>query len=139
MLERLEGHGVPLVPHIILGLHHGRMLGEWAALSMVARRRPKLLVLVVLMPLTGTAMHGVKPPSVDEIGAFFETARSAMPDTPITLGCARPLGPAKAAIDRRAVEAGLDGIAYPAEGIVAYAESRGLTVRFHDACCGIDW
>jgi len=139
VLDRLEAHRVPLVPHIILGLHRGRMLGEWTALSMVARHRPRLLVLVVLMPLTGTAMQAVTPPSVDEIGAFFETARAAMPDTPIALGCARPLGPAKAAIDRRAVEAGLDGIAYPAEGIVAYAESRGLTARFHDACCGIDW
>jgi uncharacterized radical SAM superfamily protein len=139
VLDRLDAHGVPLVPHIILGLHHGRMLGEWAALDLVARHRPKLVVLVVLMPLTGTAMQGVTPPSVEEIGAFFETARAAMPDTPITLGCARPLGRVKAAIDRRAVDAGLDGIAYPAEGIVAYARSRGLAPRFHDACCGVDW
>jgi len=139
VLQRLAAHDVPLVPHIILGLHRGRMLGEWEALAMVARHRPKLLVLVVLMPLTGTAMQGVTPPSVEEIGAFFETARSAMPDTPITLGCARPLGPMKAQIDRRAVEAGLDGIAYPAEGIVAYARSRGLIPHFHDACCGVDW
>jgi len=139
VLQRLAAHDVPLVPHIILGLHRGRMLGEWEALAMVARHRPKLLVLVVLMPLTGTAMQGVTPPSVEEIGAFFETARSAMPDTPITLGCARPLGPMKAQIDRRAVDAGLDGIAYPAEGIVAYAEARGLTPHFHDACCGVDW
>ena len=139
VLQRLGTHDVPLVPHIILGLHRGRMLGEWEALAMVARHRPKLLVLVVLMPLTGTAMQGVTPPSVEEIGAFFETARAAMPDTPIALGCARPLGPAKAAIDRRAVEAGLDGIAYPAEGIVAYARSRGLIPHFHDACCGVDW
>ena len=139
VLQRLGTHDVPLVPHIILGLHRGRMLGEWEALAMVARHRPKLLVLVVLMPLTGTAMQGVTPPSVEEIGAFFETARAPMSDTPITLGCARPLGPMKAQIDRRAVEAGLDGIAYPAEGIVAYARSRGLIPHFHDACCGVDW
>ena len=139
VLQRLAAHDVPLVPHIILGLHRGRMLGEWEALAMVSRHRPKLLVLVVLMPLTGTPMHGATPPSVEEIGAFFETARSAMPDTPITLGCARPLGPMKAQIDRRAVDAGLDGIAYPAESIVAYAQSRGLIPHFHDACCGVDW
>ncbi|MBI1959177.1 MAG: radical SAM protein [Candidatus Rokubacteria bacterium] len=139
VLERLDAHGVPLVPHIILGLHRGRMLGEWTALSMVARHRPRLLVLVVLMPMTGTAMRDVTPPSVAEVGAFFQTARAAMRETPIALGCARPLGPVKAEIDRCAVEAGLDGIAYPAEGIVAYARSRGLTPRFHDACCGIDW
>lgn len=137
-LERLARHGVPLVPHIVLGLHHGRLLGEWRALELAARHRPKLLVLVVLAPLAGTAMAGVTAPSPDELGAFFETARRRLPDTPVVLGCARPLGPAKAAVDRWAVDAGLDGIAYPAEGIVAYARSRGRIPRFSDACCGVD-
>ena len=138
-LGRLARHTVPLVPHIILGLHHGRMLGEWNALAMTARYAPKLLVLVVLMPLSGTRMAAVAPPPVEEIGAFFETARATLPGTPIVLGCARPLGPVKAEIDRRAVEAGLDGIAFPAEGVVAWARSSGRTPRFHDACCGVNW
>lgn len=139
VLARLARHGVPLVPHIILGLHYGRLLGEWRALEMIARHRPKFLVLVILMPLYGTAMAGVTPPSAEEIGGFFDHARATLPDTPIMLGCARPIGPTKAEIDRRAVDAGLNGIAYPAEGIVAYAESRGLTPQFHDACCGVNW
>lgn len=138
-MARLEAHGVPLVPHIVLGLHHGRMLGEWHALDMIARHRPRLVVLVVLMPLYGTRMAAVTPPPPEEIGAFFETARTALPDTPIALGCARPLGPAKAVIDRLAIDAGLTGIAYPAEGMVTYARARGLEVAFHDACCGVDW
>jgi len=138
-MGRLARHGVPLVPHIVLGLHYGKLLGEWTALEMIARHRPKLLVLVVLMPLYGTAMAATAPPPVGELGEFFVTARRALPDTPIALGCARPLGPAKKEIDRLAVDAGLTGIAYPAEGIVAYAESRGLTPAFHDACCGVDW
>jgi uncharacterized radical SAM superfamily protein len=136
-MERLERHGVPLVPHIVLGLHHGRMLGEWRALEMVAERSVKLLVLVILMPLYGTPMAGAAPPSVEEIGKFFADARRALPGTPIALGCARPLGPVKPQIDRLAVDAGFSGIAYPAEGIVAYARSRGLTPEFHDACCGV--
>lgn len=138
-LARLARYGVPLVPHIILGLHYGRMLGEWRALEMIASHSPKFLVLVILMPLYGTAMAGVTPPPVEEIGDFFRHARKTLPDTPIMLGCARPIGPAKTEIDRRAVDAGLNGIAYPAEGIVAYAESQGLTSRFHDACCGVNW
>ncbi|HET8577639.1 MAG TPA: radical SAM protein [Methylomirabilota bacterium] len=139
VLERLQRHGVPLVPHIILGLHWGKMLGEWAALEMIARHQPRLLVLVILMPLTGTPMRGVLPPPLEEIGTFLETARATLPGTPIVLGCARPLGPMKAEIDRRAILAGLDGIAFPAEGIVGLARERGLTPRFHDACCGVNW
>jgi uncharacterized radical SAM superfamily protein len=138
-LERLDRHGVPMVPHIVLGLHYGRMLGEWRALELIARHRPKLLVLVVLMPLYGTAMAGASPPPTPELASFFATARQAFPEVPVMLGCARPLGPQKAAIDRAAVEAGLDGIAYPAEGIVAYARERGRSPRFHDACCGVHW
>ena len=62
-----------------------------------------------------------------------------MPTTPVMLGCARPLGALKVEIDRLAVDAGLNGIAYPAEGIVAYARDRGLEPTFVNACCGVTW
>lgn len=139
VLERLDRYGVPTVPHIILGLHFGRMLGEWRALEMIARHPPRLLVLVILTPLTGTPMAGTRPPSLDEIGAFFELARKTLPATPVMLGCARPLGAVKSDIDRLAIDAGLNGIAYPAEGIVAYARQQGLEPTFVDACCGVTW
>jgi uncharacterized radical SAM superfamily protein len=138
-LERLERHGVPAVPHIILGLHFGQMRGERAALEMIARHARKFLVLVILTPLTGTPMVGVAPPSAAEISEFFVLARRTLPETKVMLGCARPLGKAKVAIDCAAVDAGLDGIAYPADGIVAYARERGYTPKFVDACCGVQW
>jgi uncharacterized radical SAM superfamily protein len=139
VLERLERYKVPTVPHIILGLHFGRMLGEWQALEMIARHSPKLLVLVILMPLSGTPMAVSQPPSLAEIGGFFETARLALPETPVMLGCARPLGLMKLEIDRLAIDAGLNGIAYPAEGIVDYARQKGLQANFLNACCGVSW
>jgi len=139
VLDRLQRYRVPAVPHIILGLHFGHMRGEWTALDMIARYARKFLVLVVLMPLTGTPMVGVTPPPVAELADFFALARRTLPETPVMLGCARPLGAIKIAIDRAAVDAGLNGLAYPAEGIVAYAQSRGLTPRFVDACCGVQW
>jgi hypothetical protein len=123
----------------VLGLHFGKLLGEWRALELVRRHRPKLVVLVVLMPLYGTPMAAVEPPPLPEIAAFFRAAREAFPHVPVGLGCARPVGPQKAAIDRLAVDAGLDGIAYPADGIVAYARERGRAPLFHDACCGVNW
>ena len=136
-LERLARHGVPTVPHIILGLHFGRMLGEQRALEMVMRHPPQLLVLVVLMPLGGTNMSGVVPPPLPEIGMFFGTSRKALPTTDVMLGCARPLGAMKVKIDRLAVDAGLNGIAYPADGIVAYAQEQGFEPEFINACCGV--
>lgn len=138
-LARLARHGIPTVPHIILGLHYGRMLGEMHALEMVARHPPKVLVIVILMPLIGTPMASVPPLPLNEIGAFFETARKTLPSAPIMLGCARPLGPTKPAIDRLAIDAGFNGIAYPSDGVVAYARAKNLEPSFINACCGVTW
>ncbi len=69
----------------------------------------------------------------------YRAYNAAFPEIPVSLGCARPVGPQKMVIDRLAIDAGLDGIAYPADGIVAYAQERGRTPRFHDACCGVNW
>ena len=66
-------------------------------------------------------------------------ARDAVTTRPIMLGCARPLGEMKVQIDRLAVDTGLNGIAYPAEGIVGYARDRGLEPEFVNACCGVSW
>jgi lipoyl synthase len=139
ILAQLDRYNVPTIPHIILGLHYGRMLGEWRALEMITHYPPKLLVLVILMPLSGTPMAVSKPPTLPEIGQFFVEARQTLPDTPVMLGCARPLGVMKYEIDRLAVDAGLNGIAYPAEGIVEYAKQRGLRPTFINACCGVTW
>lgn len=138
-LTWLEKYHVPAVPHIVAGLHFGKMLGEARALDIVARHPAKMLVLVILESLSRTVMAEVPPPSLDEIGAFFEQARKTFPTTPVTLGCARPMGNLKIEIDRLAVQAGLNGIAFPASGIVEYARQAGLQPVFQNACCGVAW
>ncbi len=138
-LAWLEKYHVPSVPHIVLGLHFGRLLGEERALEMVTRHPPKLLVLVVLTPISRTEMSGVTPPSAEEIGAFFVKARRAFPTTPVMLGCARPLGSLKTTIDRLAVDAGLNGIAFPAADVIDYARQAGLQPQFINACCGVEF
>ncbi len=139
VLERLERYGVPCVPHIVLGLQFGQMLGEENALAMIARHSFKLLVLVILMPLSGTPMATVSPPPLDEIAQFFSLARHTLPQEKIMLGCARPIGTIKRHIDRVAIDTGLDGIAFPADGIVSYAKEQGLKPEFINACCGVAW
>jgi lipoyl synthase len=138
-LSWLEKYRVPMVPHIVLGLHYGKMLGEESALEMIVRHPPKLLALVVLMSISKTAMANVPPPSLSEIGAFFVKTRKAFPSTPVMLGCARPMGTMKVEIDRLAVDAGLNGIAFPAKGIVEYVRQTGLHPQFVNACCGVTW
>lgn len=138
-LSWMEKYRVPMVPHIVMGLHYGKMLGEDRALEMIQRHPPKLLALVILMSLAKTAMANVIPPSLEEIGAFFTKARAALPSTPVMLGCARPMGEMKTQIDRMAVDARFNGIAFPADGIVEYARQSGLRPKFINACCGVSW
>jgi len=138
-LGLLADRGLRIIPHIVLGLHYGRFLGEWEALEMIARHPVSTLILVVLTPLVGTPMGHLRPPPLQDVTEFFATARSRMPDTRVNLGCGRPMGEMKIALDRAAIEHGLNGIAYPAEGMVAYARERGLEPAFHEYCCSLTW
>jgi len=138
-LERLTRQRLMVLPHIVMGLHYGTFLGEHNALDIIGRYPVSALILVVLTPVIGTAMQGLTPPSEAECSAFFRSARLAMPTTPVMLGCARPLGQLKVALDRAAVDNGLNGIAYPAEGIVEYAVERGLKPKFYEYCCSLTW
>lgn len=138
-LAVLAEHGLRIIPHIVLGLHYGTFLGESNALAMVARYPVSTLILVVLTPLVGTPMAELSPPDTAEVIEFFVRAREAMPTTRLHLGCARPLGAMKVDLDRAAVDHGFNGMAYPADGTVAYATARGLTPRFYDGCCSMTW
>ena len=138
-LQLLSEQGLRIIPHIVLGLHYGKFLGEHRALEMLTRYPVSTLILVVLVPLTGTPMAHLPPPATDEVTGFFATARVAAPATTINLGCARPLGPVKTELDQAAIDLGLNGIAYPADGAIEYARSRGLTPRLYEYCCSLTW
>jgi uncharacterized radical SAM superfamily protein len=134
-LALLVEAGVRTVPHICIGLHFGQLLGEEQALEMVARYPVAALVLIIFMPLAGTPMAGVSPPALADVEEVFRKAKATMNSTPVLLGCARPFGPAKEAIDRLALEVGLDAIAYPAEGLVGEAQRIGMSHDFQETCC----
>lgn len=136
-LACLTATSMKTVPHIVIGLHYGRMLGEWEALEIVARHLPSALVLVVVMPFYAPAQRPFVVPDARAVGRFFIDARRRLPETPLLLGCARPAGRVKAEIDSYAVMAGLNGIAHPADGVVELAVRIGRDVRVTPACCSI--
>lgn len=136
-LELLVRYGLSVIPHIVIGLHYGKILGEYRALEMIRRYQISALILVILVPILSTPMFAATPPSLEEIGDLFYRARLAFPKTPIHLGCARPMGEVMQQTDTLAVDLGLNGIAYPASGIVAHARQQGLVPEFHETCCSI--
>lgn len=138
-LGLLADAGLRIIPHIVLGLHYGTFLGEHRALEMVTSHPVSTLILVVLVPLVGTPMAHLPPPPLEDVVGFFGEARLAAPATPINLGCARPLGAMKVDMDQAAIDQGLNGIAYPADGAIAYAAAKGLEPRLYEYCCSLTW
>jgi len=136
-LAHLTETSLKVVPHIVIGLHYGRLLGEWNALEMIQRHPPAAVVLVVIMPFYAPARRPFAVPTGREVGRFFMDARAALLDVPVLLGCARPPGRAKVEIDAYAVMAGLNGIAHPSDGTVALAARLGRPVKVTPACCSI--
>lgn len=125
-----------VVPHIVIGLHYGRLLGEPAALDICARHGIHALVLVVVMPFY--ARPGTfKTPDTADVGRIFLEARRRLPMKQVLLGCARPVGMHKRVTDAYAVMAGLDGIAFPADGAVALAGAIGRPTEQQHACCSM--
>lgn len=139
-LALMTEYELSIRPHIILGLHYGKFLGEYTALEMISKYPTHALIVVIFMPLQGTKMQDVTPPDTAEVEQFLIKSRLKLPYTKILLGCARPGGEYKKIVDRAAIDAGINGIAYPAEGIIEYAKDLGLSPNyFENSCsCGVD-
>ncbi|MCS7282698.1 MAG: radical SAM protein [Anaerolineae bacterium] len=134
-LALLRELGIPVAPHIVIGLYFGQLRGELAALEVVSRIGADVLVLVVLRPLPGTPMADLLGVDPETVGRLTAVARLLNPRTPLALGCARPAGPAAAEMEERALLAGVNRIAYPHPRTVRRARELGLEYRFVENCC----
>src|SRR6516165_6952807 len=110
-LAALTATTMEVVPHIVIGLHYGRLLGEENALDIVARYPVAALVLVVVTPIYAAADKPFATVSTDDVAKVFVAARQRIRHAPVQLGCIRPAGRHKIVTDAYAVMAGFDGIA----------------------------
>ncbi|MFQ6057624.1 MAG: radical SAM protein [Anaerolineae bacterium] len=136
-LAVLKEAGLAIAPHIVVGLHFGQIRGELAALEMITAAEPEVIILVVLNPLPNTPMARFPAPSVEVVSRLAAVARILNPERPISLGCARPPGPTKARMERLAITAGINTLAYPSEASIDYARSLSLRVEWAEVCCSL--
>lgn len=136
-LDHLLATRMRVVPHIVLGLHYGHLLGEWHALDILAKAPPDALVLAIAMPYYAPHARPFAIPDSHALGQFFYEARLLLRDCPITLGCARPNDAMRQPIDCYAVLAGLDGLGQPAEGIAELAQQLGRLPHYSSTCCAV--
>jgi lipoyl synthase len=126
---------LPIVPHIVCGLHYGRMKGEKNALEIVAGLNVPLLVVVSFMRIPDPPMWHVDPPAAEALAELIAEARLLMPDTEISLGCARPRGSYR--LETLAIDAGVNRMALPSEEALERARFHGLEMRYQKTCCSV--
>lgn len=134
-LKYLSSAGVPLAPHIIVGLDRGRLKGEWKALEMVRKFNPETVVIVVFIPTKGTALEEAAPPQLGDVARVITKARE-MFDVPLSLSCVRPGGRYRSLLDRYAILSGIDRIAVPSRNAYATCRELGLNIiEIPKMCC----
>jgi uncharacterized radical SAM superfamily protein len=134
-LLSLAQAGLPVVPHIVCGLHYGRIQGEHEAIEMIAQVSPEQVVIVSLMSLSGTPVSHVEPPAPEEVAEIIAETRFRLPETRISLGCARERG--NVLMETLAIDAGVNRMAIPSEEAIEHARSYGLEIRYQRTCCSV--
>ncbi|MFO7962374.1 MAG: radical SAM protein [Desulfobacterales bacterium] len=134
-LESLNRAGLEVAPHIVCGLHFGKLKGEKKAVDLLSRFAVRRIIIVSLMRLPGTPSMRFRKPTAEEVGDVIAYTRSALPKSVISLGCARERGNRKMEI--LAIEAGVDRMALPSDEAVAYAGNAGCRIGFQPTCCSV--
>ncbi|MCS4541979.1 MAG: radical SAM protein, partial [Euryarchaeota archaeon] len=136
-LKAFEKAGIPnLSPHVIVGLHYGKLLGEFKALEMISEVEPTNIVIVAFIPTKETPFEKINPPMPEDVAKVIAQARKMFPTTPIALGCIRP-GTNRSKMDELAIRAGVNKIAVPSSHAIKVVKSLNLKVKIYDTmlCC----
>lgn len=138
-LDALAEYGPPLAPHIVSGLHFGRIGAEVKAIEILRDYSLDSLVIVALTPLPDTPMATVSPQSPLETARLIARARVMHPKVPLSLGCERPRNRTGQALESLALRAGITRMAVWSEEIVQEAVQLGLRPRFQATCCSVPY
>ncbi len=136
-LACLKEAGLSIAPHIVIGLYFGQIRGELEALRQITAAQVEAIILVVLNPLSGTPMPDYPPPSSEAVARLVALARLLNPHARLALGCARPPSALKVDMERLAIDAGINTLAYPSQDSIAHADSLGLATEFSELCCSL--
>ena len=121
-------------PHITIGLHAGKIKGEWNALDILKKFGADAIVFNVLIPTPNTKYSDKEPPRIEEVLRIISHARLNFPDTPIYLGCMRPKGKYRKELDEKVIGL-VNRIVMPADTALRKAEELGYTIKELEECC----
>jgi lipoyl synthase len=133
-LESFQKAGLPVIPHIVCGLHYGEIKGERGAIDMIAQFEVEQVVVVSLMQGSHAPKYARKV-KAEEVAEVIAGLRFRMPRVLVSLGCARERGNTR--MELLALEAGVNRMALPSEETIRRAGEYGLEVRYQKTCCSV--
>lgn len=137
-LLALKATRVSVAPHICVGLHHGRLLGELRALQLIhSVLQPPILVIIAFMPVQGTPMAEEQPAQPEDVAKVCALARLLFPKTEIALGCMRPGGALRKKTEELVIRAGATRLVQPTKASLQYLQENDYDIRTTQACCVI--
>ncbi len=134
-MEALQKASIPLVPHIVCGLFFGRIKGEKRAIARLTDFDLEQLVIVSYMKLPGTGAGRFRLPVSEEVADIIAEARLSLPETRMSLGCARQRGNTR--LEELAIRAGINRMALPSDEAISAAERLGMKIKYQRTCCSV--
>ncbi|MDO9097355.1 MAG: hypothetical protein Q7U60_04465, partial [Candidatus Methanoperedens sp.] len=135
-LLAIKDSGLMIFPHVCVGIHFGKLGGEFRALEMIRAINPPTIIITGLMPVAGTPMAHIKPNPPD-FEKVIKKAVIMFPNASIVLGCAHSSGKDRGTIEKLAIECGVSGIAAPTVQTINFAKEKGFEVHYYGTCCGL--
>jgi len=132
-LKLLDREGIRHSPHVTVGLHFGKILGEYMAIDAVKESKASKMVINVLIPTGGTDMQDISPPSIDGIKRVIDHTEGFGGER--VMGCMRPKAGDYWEVERYAIESGFSGIVLPTDKTVKWAENEGYVWERAEKCC----
>ncbi len=122
------------IPHITIGLNFGLNSDEERSIDFLSENSPEMLVFIVLRPTPNTAMADSPTPTIERIIELLSYARKKL-NCPIQLGCMRPSGFIRRAIDIISWMNGIDRIVMPDHELIKILEEFKISVYKSSECC----
>ncbi|MFW3145752.1 MAG: hypothetical protein ACMUIE_02950 [Thermoplasmatota archaeon] len=131
-LSMMSESGISVSPHILAGLHEGKVTWEYEAVDVLSGQSFEEVVLIVFVPTKGTKMEKVGTPDSDSVIDLGRYMRRKL-GSRLLLGCMRPKGSSD--IEIGLIEAGFDGIVLPSKRAVSHIIAKGWEIREKRVCC----
>jgi uncharacterized radical SAM superfamily protein len=127
-----------VVPHFTIGLNCGKVTkGDFDTIEELAFLKPTLLVLDVFIPTKGTPFANCPTPSIDDVREVINKASRRLTHTTLFLGCMRPFGEYREALDLAAYEEGVKGFVLPSKPLLRKVNENKEEVVKREECCAL--